>query len=642
MCGIAALLSPKESLNPEIIRRALPALEHRGPDERQSWTADHGHVSLGHTRLSIIGLHNGQQPLSNEDGSIHAVVNGEFYGFETIRDELKASGHAFKTESDSEIAVHLYEKMGMECLRRLRGEFAFIIWDENKQTLFVARDRFGIKPVYYAKVDGRLYVASEIKALLAMGVPARWDRETVRNLSSGFVLRSGRTLFDGIFAVPPGHYLTVTKNDFKISRYWDFDYPRAGSLKDVPDFEQATEMVRAKINEAVRLRLRSDVPVGVYLSGGIDSCAVLGLASKITQRRLRAFTLTFNTEAYDESAVAKEMAAHCGAEYCPIEIKPQDLADDLAATVIQGETLITNTHAVAKHLLSRAVRRAGFKVVLTGEGSDEVFAGYAPFKKDMILHNSKDQDPNVVRDLLDELQRTNTVSTGLLLADGHVQVNKTLENALGFVPSFLEAFSSMGSKMSEFMNPDYFQTLEGRDNVRDMLNELDVDGQILGREPVHQAMYLWSKSMLPNYILTVLGDRMEMGHSIEGRVPFLDHELVELVTQLPVSYKIRGLTEKHVLREATKDVLTETVYKRQKHPFLAPPSTLNETDPLYGFVQDTLRGPNGLDRLPFYDRQRVLDLMDKIPDLNPMQRAATDPLLMQMVSGVLLSRHYGL
>ena len=640
MCGIAAILAPNEALNPELIKRALPVLKHRGPDEHNSWTAHHGHISLGHTRLSIIGLSNGRQPMSNETGDIWSVVNGEFYHFEQIRNELRAKGHQFRTDSDSEIALHLYEDMGTTFMRRLRGEFAVVLWDERRQSLTAVRDRFGIKPLYYANVNGKTYIASEIKALFALGVRASWDREIMCGIHYGFVQRAGRTIFDGIYAIPPGHMLTITKGESKITRYWDFDYPPADSEANVPTFSEAVQLLREKLVESVRLRLRSDVPVGVYLSGGIDSGAILGLASKLSKQPLRAFTLAFNHAEYTEENIAREMAELAGAEFCPIKMISTDLAHHLEAAVIQGETLITNTHAVAKFLLSRVVHEAGYKVVLTGEGADEVFGGYAFFKKDMILHNTKGQDQKMIQLMLAELQRTNTVSRGLMLAEQQTKVSQPLVEALGFIPAFLEAFFAIGAMIADVVNWDYFGNSKTQDHVHEMLRELDFEGQVRGREPVHQSMYLFSKTFFPNYVLTLLGDRMEMADSVEGRVPFLDHELVELAVKMPVAYKIKGLTEKYVLREAARDVLTDSLYKRQKHPFQAPPSTLNVDDPLYTFVQDTLR--SGIDSLPFYNKSHLLAILDKIPHMTQAQKTGVDAALMVVVSSVILNRHFNL
>ena len=257
----------------------------------------------------------------------------------------------------------------------------------------------------------------------------------------------------------------------------------------------------------------------------------------------------------------------------------------------QAETLCFNAHGVAKYLLSRAVRDAGYKVVLTGEGSDEILGGYAFFRRDMLLYNREGQDTTVVAGLLDELARANPVSRGLLLPDGEAGSLDTVKRLLGFVPSWIETFSARSEKMRALLAGNFLERFGQREGFRSFLSDIDVNGQLAGREPLNQSLYLWAKTGLPSYILTMLGDRMEMAHSIEGRVPFLDHHVVEVIRSQPVSQKIRGMTEKYVLREAARDVISDTVYKRQKHPFLSPPATLNPKERLSSLVQDTLRGP---------------------------------------------------
>src|SRR5262249_40870921 len=279
MCGIVALWSPRQPIDPQALERATQRLHHRGPDGRRHWIAAHRRVGLGHARLSIIDLHTGDQPIANEDGRLHIVVNGEFYDYERVQGELERSGHRLRTRSDSEIALHLYEELGTQCLHRLRGEFAFVLWDEPNQTLVAARDRFGIKPLYYAERDGGLALASEAKALFAAGVPARWSPAGFVQATTLLVPEQDSSLFDGVRQVPPGHYLLATPGGVRLVRYWDFDYPGAEAGPPRSDAEYA-EAFCHELDEAVRIRLRADVPVGCYLSGGIDSCAVLGLAAR--------------------------------------------------------------------------------------------------------------------------------------------------------------------------------------------------------------------------------------------------------------------------------------------------------------------------------------------------------------------------
>jgi asparagine synthase (glutamine-hydrolysing) len=632
------MYSAEEPIQPDALERATFRLVHRGPDGRRTWLASDRRVGLGHARLSIIDLVTGDQPIASEDEALRIVVNGEFYDFERVQRDLQDRGHRLHTRTDSEIALHLYEDFGTACLQHLRGEFAFALWDGPNDTLFAARDRFGIKPLYYATHGRTLYLASEIKALLAAGVPARWDRAAFYQANHFLGTPHDGTYFEGIHPVPSGHYLLASGGQVRLIRYWDFDYPAADHARPaVPDAEYA-ERFRQALDEAVRLRLRADVPVGCYLSGGLDSCAVLGLAARHRAEPIRAFTLTFDRAGYDEGDIAHEMADLAGADFHPIPIRQSDLADHFADAIAQAETLCFNAHGVAKYLLSRAVHAAGYKVVLTGEGSDEILAGYPHFRRDLLLSGAQGQDAGAVRQLLEQLQASNQVSRGLLLPDGEAPPLASVRRVLGYVPTWLEAQAMTATRLRALFAPDFAAEFAGRDPYRVFLNGLDVAGQLAGREPVNQSLYLWSKAVLPNFILTVLGDRMEMAHSVEGRVPYLDHHVVELVRDLPVAQKIRGMTEKYVLREAARPVLTATVYARQKHPFLAPPAVLEPAERLYELMQDTLRGP-ALAALPFYDRAKVVALLDGLPALGGA-RTALDPVLMILLSACCLHQRY--
>ncbi len=633
MCGIVAIFSRRNPVSDAIIERATQTLHHRGPDGQRHWISPDRRVALGHARLSIIDLTTGDQPIAGEDQRTHIVVNGEFYGYEAIQRDLEAAGHRLRTRSDSEIALHLYEDLGPECLHQLRGEFAFVLWDQANRTIFAARDRFGVKPLFYALHDCTLYFASEVKALFAAGVPARWDTESVFHSVEGGGHPS-RTLYDGIFQVPPGHYVIATEKHIQVHQYWDFNYPTADPTVRRSDADYAAEL-RHSLEEAVRIRLRADVPVGCYLSGGLDSCAVLGLAAKHHPDPIRAFSLTFDHPDYDEEKQAKEMAAKANAEFYPVPIRQDDLAENLPGAILQSETFCVNAHGVAKYVLSRAVRNAGYKVVLTGEGSDEILAGYPHFRRDMLLYNRNGQNPAEVAALLDNLEKVNPVSRGLLMPDGDAGPLENVQRVLGFVPSWIETFSARSAKMRPLLAADFAAQYSGSASYYPLLSGLDVRGQLTGRDPVHQSLYLWAKTMLPNYILTVLGDRMEMAHSVEGRVPFLDHRVVEVICSQPVSQKIHGTVEKYVLREAARDVITDTVYRRQKHPFLSPPATLNPKEKLSVLVNDTLRG-SALAAIPFFDQKKVIGLLDRIAGMEEGARVAYDQVLMLLVSACIL------
>jgi asparagine synthase (glutamine-hydrolysing) len=640
VCGLVAIYSRRDPIPLPVLERATQRLRHRGPDGQRYWIAPDRRVALGHARLSIIDLTTGDQPIASEDERTRIVVNGEFYGYEAIQRELEQSGHRLRTRSDSEIALHLYEDLGTQCLHRLRGEFAFVLWDERHRTLFAARDRFGIKPLFYTCYRDTLYFASEVKALFAAGVPARWDAESLYQ-SVEFGGHQMRTLFDGILQIPPGYYLLATDKHVQLNQYWDFNYPPAiagGPRRS--DAEYAAEL-RHELEDAVRVRLRADVPVGCYLSGGLDSSAVLGLAARHHPEPIRAFTLTFDRAEYDEGEVAREMAAKAGAEFFPISIRQDDLADHFAEAIMQSEMLCVNAHGVAKYLLSRAVRDAGYKVVITGEGSDEIFGGYAHFRRDMLLYNREGQDPAEAAALLAELERLNPVSRGLLLPDGQAGTLDTVRRLLGFVPSWIETFSARAQKLRALLAREFLESYGQFEGFRALFNETDVSGRLAGREPLNQSLYLWAKTGLPLYILTMLGDRMEMAHSVEGRVPFLDHKVVEVIGAQPVSQKIRGMTEKYGLREAVRDVISDTVYARQKHPFLSPPAALSPAGKLGAFVQETLRGPS-LAAIPYFDQKKVIGLLDRISTMDQGSLVAYDQVLMLLVSACVLHQGFGL
>ena len=383
--------------------------------------------------------------------------------------------------------------------------------------------------------------------------------------------------------------------------------------------------------------------MGCYLSGGIDSCAVLGLASRNASTPVRAYTLTFDGPEYDESVMAEEMASHAGADYHPVPVTQSDLADHFRDSVVQAELPCLNAHTVAKYMLSEAVRDSGYKVVLTGEGSDEILAGYPHFRRDMVLYHTEGQDPGEASRLMAELEAANQVSRGILLPDGETDSGEVCEKVLGYVPSWIDTQTGLALKVRQLMSEDFVARHRGLDPVANLLASVDVKSRLEGRNAVHGALYLWAKTALPHYILSNLGDRMEMAHSVEGRVAFMDHHVAEYLHRVPVSLKIRGMTEKYILREAMKGIITDTVYRRQKHPFLSPPATLNPDQKLHTLMQDTLRGP-AVDAVPFLDRAKIVDRLDHAAaaDQDFGARVMTDQVLTIAMSYVFLHEGLGI
>jgi asparagine synthase (glutamine-hydrolysing) len=637
MCGIVAMFSNERPVAADALGCATAALHHRGPDGQRQWVAAHGRVGLGHARLSIIDLTTGDQPIANEDRTLHVVVNGEFYDYQRYQRALGDRGHRLRTRSDSEIVLHLYEEEGTHCLRHLRGEFAFVLWDERNGLLFAARDRFGIKPLYYTRFRDTLYFASEAKALFAAGVPAEWDSESAYQQLHG-IMDGDRSLFAGIYQVPPGHYLLASRRHTQVLRYWDLNYPTLDAPPPMRSEAEHVERMREELREAIRLRLRADVPVGCYVSGGLDSCAILGMAADLRDDPVEAFTIAFEEGPFDEGPIAEEMAAHVGARYHRFRMPEEMLAQHYPDAIAHCEMIALNANCVAKYLLSRHVRDYGFKVVMTGEGSDEILAGYPFFRRDMLQHDSG-ADGETTAQRLAALGESNKMYGWFGGSAGPTLPLDAVAQTLGFVPSIFATFGERGHRVRPFLAADFRTEFADRDPYRVLLNRVDVAGQMRGRAAVHQAMYLWSKTMFPNILLNYLGDRMEMAHSIEGRTPFLDHHLVEAVVAMPVDMKVHATTEKYVLREAARPYLTQTVYRRQKHPFMAP---IELKGGLHELVQDTLRG-RVLASMPFFDSHAVATLLDDLPRIE--EQATRDrvfPLLLLMTSACVLQERYHL
>ena len=637
MCGIFAAMT-RRGLMPERRDAALKSLQHRGPDGSGSWTSRDGRWTLGHTRLSIIGLNNGDQPMTSPDGAVHLVVNGEFYGYREIRDRLRASGYRFSTESDSEIALHLYDERGMQAANELRGEFAVIIADERQQRMIAIRDRFGIKPLYYSVVNGDVFFASEVKALLAMGVPAVWDLE---GATGGFGRPHETTEFAGISTVPPGCYAIARHGDVRIYPYWDWEIPTAEEMSH--DTRSEVEVVaefRKALSDSVRQRLVADVEVASYLSGGIDSCAVLGLAQQSTDRPIRAFTLTFENPLYDEASVAEAQARRVGASYHPIPITGREIADAYADAVWHAETQMFNGHGVAKYLLSRAVRDAGIKVVFTGEGADEMLGGYPYFRVDALNDNSSFSAAE--RDaLIDQMVGANPATRALLMP---TQVSspemKAIERRLGWLPATLNVGAAMINGTAQLFRADLAVRVQGYRPMMSALDRLPLAQRVVGRDRLNQMLYVNAKTVLPNFILNYLADRMEMAHSIEGRVPFLDHHVAEAAARVPVNMKVKGIREKHVLREAAKDVLIPEVYDRQKHPFTTPP-TRAANDPMLAFYRDTFASQAAKDQ-PIYDMTKVSAALDRLLECPDDQRIAMEGGLQRVASVIIMQDKFSM
>ncbi len=663
MCGIAAILSPHEPVDPAALRRATNALRHRGPDAERHWVSPRGQVALGHTLLAVTAP-DGRQPIASEDGRFHLVHNGQFYDYERIRKSLEDRGHRFRTRSDSEIALHLYEELGSGCLEHLRGQFAFTIWDEERGVLFAARDRFGLKPLFYSEQQGRLYLASEAKALFAAGVARSWDPRGLYHALHACP-DERISLFAGVSQLPPGHFLHADGSGVRIERYWDLPAPagglslsRPGRLRRLPSSTptpaEAVARIRELIEEAVRLRMVASVPVGCLLSGGLDSSAVLGVAAKYASGPVAAFTVGFERRDYDESAGAREAAAATGAAHTVVTLSDADLADHFAEAIGHAETIQYNTHGVARFLLGRAVRAAGYRSMLAGEGADEAFLGYEFLRKATGLGTRQGRTasghahPSSLSRLVRALPRIATALLGspARTYPGLAAASPWLARLALLMPAAPSLFTRLARGLGHLhaiCSPGFLDDFADYDLYRAYYRRCRRTADLSRREPARRLLYLWLHSIFVNYHLAA--DRLDMAHGVEVRLPFLDHDLFEYANALPVTLLAGHPREKHLLREAMRPYISDAVHARVKRPFMAP-AAVGTDGPLHNFLQDTLRG-QALRSVPFVDHPAVVNLLDRLlpghADAPPTEdHPGLDSLLLMLASMAVLQERYRL
>lgn len=618
MCGIAGMLNLRQThpIRERDLRQMVAMIRHRGPDQFGIYLDDH--VGLGNARLSILDLSGGQQPIGNEDGSLWIVFNGEVFNYLELRPALEANGHRFTTQTDTEVVLHLYEQLGPECLRQLNGQFALAIWDARQQTLFLARDRLGVRPLFYTVTEGALIFGSEIKAVLAdPRVRAEIDPGALDQVFSYWCSLSPRTVFRGIREVPPGHYLLARDGGISITPYWQIEFPdRVGAARASPGQEaDLLAELRELLIDATRIRLRADVPVGAYLSGGLDSSTIAAIVRRYTGNRLDTFSISFSDPRFDESPFQREMAAFLGTDHRVVYATHADIGRVFPEVIWHAETPLLRTAPAPMFLLSKLVRDRHFKVVLTGEGADEFLAGYDLFKEAKVRRFWARQPASRRRPLL--LQRLYPDIAGLSRNN----------------PAFLAAF--FGEGLTDTAAPDYSHAIRWRNNRRTrrfFTNELSeaiaADSAanpqspafppgFQGWGPLQQAQFLEITIFLSQYLLSSQGDRMAMAHSVEGRFPFLDYRVVEFCNRLPSTFKLRGLTEKYCLKQLAREWLPPEIWARRKRPYRAPihRSFFNEVTPDY--VRELL-SPAGLAATGFFKPAPVTQLVKKIEAGQPV------------------------
>lgn len=572
MCGIAGIVAPGGGAPPPTraaLLRMAGALHHRGPDEHGLYRDRR--AGLAHARLSIIDLSTGQQPLSNEDGTLWVVYNGEIFNYIELRAELVALGHAFRTRSDTEVIVHAYEAWGEGAFARFNGQFAIALWDAARGALVLARDRVGIRPLHVCEHRGRVLFASEVKAIFAADpdIPRAFDPAGLDQTFTFWSVVAPRTLFAGVEEVPPGHVRTYTAEGRSERAFARIRYPEDPSQGFRGSLDDAVDAVRAALREATALRmLRADVPVGSYLSGGLDSSLVAALGLEAKGEKLCTFSIRFEDEEYDETSFQRQVVARLRTEHRELMVRRADIAEAFPEAVLHAERPVLRTAPVPLFLLSRLVRDAGIKVVLTGEGADEMFAGYDLFREGKIRRFwARRPDSRLRPLLLSRLYPYLARSPVAKQAMAREFFGRGLDSA--GAPGFAHdtRWRTTAALKRLFAAP-LRDAIAGRDAAAELLASLPPE--FPRWSPLAQDQYLEILTLLPGYILSSQGDRMLMAHSVEGRFPFLDRDVVALAGSLPPEYKLRVLDEKHVLKRAAAGLVPDAILRRKKQPYRAP------------------------------------------------------------------------
>jgi asparagine synthase (glutamine-hydrolysing) len=565
MCGVVGIFQRDDGPAPARadLERMLAQVRHRGPDAAGLFQDDE--VGLGLARLSIIDLEGGLQPLCNEDGSVWVICNGEVFNYVELRAELEGRGHRFRTSSDCETIVHLYEELGSGFVHRLNGQFACAVWDRRRGKLLLVRDRLGIRPLFYAQAGGRLLFASEIKALLSDPVVSReLDPVGLAQVFTYWAPLPPRTMFRQVRSLRPGHMLELSRRSSRLSQYWKLEF---GHQLGRDDEEEAAAQLRSLLADATRIRLRADVPVGSYLSGGLDSAVVTALARRQTTADLHTFGVAFDDGHFDESGHQERVARELATEHHTLHCSARDIGEALPEVVWHAETPLLRSAPVPLYLLAEQVHSMDLKVVLTGEGADEFQLGYDIFKEASArAFWARDPGsrlrPRLLRRLYADVPEMSEVPQAYLEAFFGVGLDQVED------PSFSHMVRwANGRRLLKYLSPEVRRAFDAarQEDLQALLAGQDREWEILARAQYNEAV-----TFLDPYLLSSQGDRVAMAHAVEGRFPFLDVRVVEYSNSLPARLKMHGLSEKTLLRRAVADLVPRSALERPKRPFRAP------------------------------------------------------------------------
>ena len=608
MCGICGFIDtrPGQRLNAETIREMTEVLRHRGPDDEgilvQDYRGPEGgvRVALGHRRLSIIDVAGGRQPMSNEDGSVHIVFNGEIYNFQELRARLEANGHVFRTRSDTETIVHLYEERGTRCVEDLRGMFAFAIWDERERTLFLARDRLGQKPLTYFTRPGLIVFASEIKSILqAPGVPRELRLESLHDYLTYQYVPHPHTMFQGILKLPPAHTLTWRDGVSAVEEYWRPPFRRGRAMP----LDEAVERVRFLLDEATKMRMISEVPLGAFLSGGIDSSIIVGLMSKRSIAPVKTFSISFEEKAYDETAYARQVAERFATDHHEFVVRP-NAVEIIPELVWRYDEPFADSSAIPTWYVSQQTRRH-VTVALTGDAGDEGFAGYSRYKA-MKLAAFFDILPRPLRAwLAGDLWK---------LVPASIKPRTLRRRAKRFMQAMLVSpearylrWCCIFDRERKFAiySPDMRERFAALASARVFRDEY---AQVPDLDFVARTMFVDYRRYLPDD-LNAKVDIASMSHSLECRAPFLDHKVVEFAAGLPTQMKLSGMTSKFLLKRAFRDMLPRDVLRRPKMGFGVPIAEWFRGE-LKGYIREVLLSRSVFDS-GYFDPDGLRRLVDE-------------------------------
>ena len=567
MCGIAGSLKLRGGkADRDQLCKMIATLHYRGPDASGIHVA--GAVGLAHARLSIIDLECGAQPMSSVSGRLWITFNGEIFNYIELREELLGKGHKFATRSDTEVILNAYREYGEDCVHHFNGQWAFGLWDEAAKKLFLARDRAGVRPLFFAQTPDSFLFASEVKALLACPEVSREiDPRGMDQVFTFWAPIPPRTVFKGIEQLPPGHSLTVTGNSVLLKQYWSAPYVREAESRNGNEGTAVAELLHL-LEDATRIRLRSDVPVGAYLSGGLDSSLTTALVRKIAGSRLRSFSITFEDSEFDESVYQQEASSFLGTQHSNISCSRADISRVFPEVIQHTEQPVLRTAPVPMFLLSQLVHDSGFKVVLTGEGADEVFGGYDIFKEAKIRRfwarnlDSKWR-PLLLKRMYPYLQDLQRQSAENLKHFFHVDAEDTASPFFSHLPRW-----ELTMRLKLLFSADFRAAIGDYDGISELRD--DLPEEFRSWPNFSQAQYLEATYFLPGYLLSSQGDRMAMADSVEGRYPFLDYRVVEFAAKLSPDLKMKVLNEKYLLKRASEGLVPESIVQRTKQPYRAP------------------------------------------------------------------------